>query len=380
MLQVASEDDNAALAAKLNEARRQLLAVYADLPAAYWECERFPYFTIANPPLWELAHVAWFQEYWCHRHDFALDRPVHPAALQAADDWVDSRKVAHTVRWLPGHPSREAVDAYLSDTLARTLATLANVSPEQRYPFRLALYHETMHVEALLMTLQTLGLPFPAEFAARKEACLAADRPTAEVSVAGGTHTIGSEPEPRYFVFDNERHAHARNVPAFRIDSKPVTQRAFRDFAERAYDNDGCWSESGLKWKAQYAGRREKWLSQPAANSDELVCRVSAYEAEAYCKAAGRRLPTEFEWEVAAQQNLLGDTGRVWEWTASDFLPYAGFTQDPYREYSQPWFGDHRVLKGGSWATHPDLKRPAFRNFYLPERSDVFAGFRTCAV
>jgi iron(II)-dependent oxidoreductase len=358
--------------------------VYADLPPEYWLCYRFPYLDIVNPPLWEWAHVAWFQEYWCHRHDFSLDQPTRAAALPGADDWVDSRRVPHKVRWLPGHPVREDVESYMTESLERSLSALRTCPAEQRYPFRLALYHETMHVEALLMTLRTLGLPMPRAFVEQADAVrghgIAAAVAQEERTVTRAVHDFGSPPEAEHFVFDNERGAFKRELPDFNIATLPVSRAAFREFVAEAYWSDGIWTESGLAWRATRPARRENWLTALESNLQHPVEGVSAHETEAFCRHAGRRLPTEFEWEAAARQGAIAGTGVVWEWTSSDFLPYRGFTADPYREYSQPWFGDHRVLKGGSWATHPDLKRPAFRNFYLPGRADVFAGFRTCAV
>jgi iron(II)-dependent oxidoreductase len=121
--------------------------------------------------------------------------------------------------------------------------------------------------------------------------------------------------------------------------------------------------------------RFDRWM--PIAD-DEPVRHVSWHDAMAYCEWAGRRLPTEAEWEYAALAGLE-NVGHVWEWTASTFLPYPGFLRDPYKEYSEPWFGTHKVLRGSSFATPPGVAHPRFRNFYTPDRADIFVGFRTCA-
>jgi gamma-glutamyl hercynylcysteine S-oxide synthase len=164
-----------------------------------------------------------------------------------------------------------------------------------------------------------------------------------------------------------------------------VTNAQYEEFvAAGGYLKREYWSEAGWGWKDRNAPlywrdsevrRFDCWVPRVP---DEPVMHVNWHEAQAYCKFAGRRLPSEAEWEYAALDGLEG-TRNVWEWTASPFLPYPGFVRDPYKEYSEPWFATHKVLRGGSFATPPRIARPRFRNFYTADRADIFAGFRTCA-
>ncbi len=260
------------------------------------------------------------------------------------------------------------------------------------YFFELALYHEDMHAEALLMTLQSLGLPAPS--------CAPSVRiPPGEggdAVVPGGTLRMGAEhgDDAHRFVFDNEKYAHDVDVAPFAIARRCVTQGEFAAFVDDGgYANPQLWDETGRAWLAAERRQRpahwrrahdggwdvhrfDRWLPLEPMRAMQ---HVNAFEAQAWCTWANRRLPTEAEWEKAAVDGLLATPGIVWEWTATPFRPYPGFAADPYQDYSAPWFDDHQVLRGGSWATRPRLVHARFRNFYQPHRHDAFAGFRTCA-
>jgi iron(II)-dependent oxidoreductase len=174
------------------------------------------------------------------------------------------------------------------------------------------------------------------------------------------------------FAYDNERPRHTVELASFEIDSLPVTNGEYAQFvAETGAEAPLYWEREGDRWVHTARGRRD-----PIA-PDRPVCHVSWHEADAFARWAGKRLPGEHEWEAA--QPLLDAVGQVWEWTGSDFLAYPGFAAFPYREYSEVFFGDaYKVLRGGSWATHSNLMRPSFRNWDLPQRRQIFSGFR-CA-
>ena len=332
------------------------------------------------------------------------------------------------------------------------------------YFVRLSVFHEDMHNEAFTYTRQTLAFPAPglispAEDEAVEWAIPFSTRSTireapssqtlGDAEVPGGTFILGAEREEP-FTFDNEKWAHPVEVKPFAVAKVPVTQREFAAFVdESGYARRRLWSDAGWRWREAARAVCPVYWQRTSTGGWERRCfdawiplepnqpvvHVNWYEADAYCRWAGRRLPSELEWEMAAaaepyhgavelssgkRQFPWGDQppdsrrahldwgwgqkgarcspiavnslpegdsafgcrqmiGNVWEWTSSAFQPYPGFVPDRYKEYSQPWFGTHKVLRGGCWATRARLLRNTWRNFYQPDRRDVWAGFRTCA-
>jgi iron(II)-dependent oxidoreductase len=212
-----------------------------------------------------------------------------------------------------------------------------------------------MHNEAFCYMWRTLGYP----------EVLSAPQPESQavqgdVEIPATTFVLGS-PRDGGFVFDNEKWAHAVELETFSIARRAVSNGEYLKFVEAG------------------GPAPRHWKPGAALDPRQPVLHVSWHDAQAYCRWAGRRLPSEAEWEFASTSKMLEES-LVWEWTESRFAPYPGFSPDPYVDYSQPWFADdHRVLRGGSFATPQRLRRTAFRNFYQPHRADVFCGFRTCA-
>jgi iron(II)-dependent oxidoreductase len=318
------------------------------------ERELGPKLAIVNPPRWEVGHVAWFQEYWCLR-DASEQRA---SILPNADRLYNSATVPHATRWDLPLPSFADTLAYREEVTGRLIARL-QAGDADPYFVRLAVRHEEMHAEAFHYTRQTLG--YPAPDLPEKTSSLGK---TEDQAYPGGVFRLGARPGEG-FAFDNEKWSHPVVLEPFRMARRPVTYGEFLEFVEAGGD-------APLYWKDGKVRRFDRWIDLPL---DEPVRHVSWHQANAYCRFAGRRLPTEAEWECAAPE-----PAGVWEWTASTFLPYPGFVRDPYKEYSEPWFGTHKVLRGASFATPPSVRHPRFRNFYTPERADIFAGFRTCAL
>ncbi|MEW6688782.1 MAG: SUMF1/EgtB/PvdO family nonheme iron enzyme [Pseudomonadota bacterium] len=225
-----------------------------------------------------------------------------------------------------------------------------------------------MHAEAFLYTHQTLGYANPLQEPSFPRANSGKD-----LEFQGGKFMLGAR-KAEGFVFDNEKWEHEVDIAPFRVASTPVTNRQYLEFVLDGGKPPRYWKRQDGQWLER---RFDRWLP-PAP--DAPVLHVDWNEAQAFCRWAKRRLPTEAERELAAASGGIENAAGVWEWTASDFAPYPGFEIDPYKEYSQPWFRTHKVLRGGSFAAPQRLLRNTFRNFYMPERGDVFCGFRTCSL
>jgi gamma-glutamyl hercynylcysteine S-oxide synthase len=350
----------------LQEVRRRTLDLVAHLPARDLERQVDP---IMSPLVWDLAHIAAYEDLWLV-HRFAGAPLLRPDLAARYDAFETPRAVRGEIELLDTAGARE----YMDTVRARVLATLDGREPDPVL-HEMVLRHELQHTETMRQAMELGGLLAPGE-----PALAPLDGPDDEwVAVPGGTFRMGADGDR--FAYDNERPAHDVGVDAFHIARRPVTNGTWMRFVEGGgYERREWWSDEGWAWKEDYDITHHPDVA--AGHPDAPACHVSWFEADAFARSRGARLPTEAEWERAATWNqedartLLG-VGSVWEWTASPFVGYPGFVAHPYREYSEVFFGDgYRVLRGGSWATHPRVATPTFRNWDLPQRRQIFAGVR----
>jgi gamma-glutamyl hercynylcysteine S-oxide synthase len=396
-------DGKALLAQSLREARARSLALFDRYETALGPSLRVPCTPELNLPLWELGHIGWFADWWLarnpqrHRGVNADPTAARGPARQTlrgvdADALYNSSAVPHEARWRLDLPDADAMRADLAASLRDTLDLLGDAPEDDTglYFFRLALFHEDMHAEAAVYMAQTLGFdPFHPQPAAATKAV----RPST-LHIAAADCTLGRSGPG--FAFDNELGAHAVSVDAFEIDAQPVTWAQFLPFVESgSYAQRRFWGAPGWIWRLASTDGQERqaprYLRQTTQGWEQQVfgrwqaldlaapaSHLTEFEAQAWCAWAGRRLPTEAEWEVAAQDPGF-EWGTVWEWTANPFAPFPGFVPHPYVDYSRPWFDGRPVLKGASTATVPRMRHPKYRNFFTPERNDIVAGFRSVA-
>lgn len=351
-----------------------------------------------NPPLWELGHIGWFQAFWIGRNpERVLGERASPDAQRGAagraeaDALYNSSLVPHDSRWQLPLPDAEATKDDLARQLDEALALLQVAGPDDDalYFFRLALLHEDMHHEAALYMARGLGLPIDDP----RWAAHALPDPGAALTFEASTWRLGSDPGTG-FAFDNERPACTVALPDFEIDRQAVRWAEYLPFVEAGgYTQAGWWSEVGARWLVEQAQELPRYLRRAGSTWEqwrhgrwqaldlrEAACHLTLHEAAAWCRWAGRRLPTEAEWERAACTATADFRwGDVWEWTASAFAPFPGFEPHPYRDYSAPWFDGRPVLRGASHCTQPRMRHPRYRNFFTATRNDVPAGFRSCA-
>jgi iron(II)-dependent oxidoreductase len=418
-------------ARELEAVRARSLGLLEPVPEPDLKRQHSP---LMSPLVWDLAHVGNYEEIWLLRTIAGL-----PASDPQLDDIYDAfkhaRKERTRLRLLDPQQSRTYISnirGMVFDTLEKIELDPANPLLAEGYVYGMVIQHEHQHDETMLATLNLRRSEYPLV-----EPEMPAGMPLAvkEVLVKGGVFQMGTDIEP--WAYDNERRAHMVDLPSFWIDTAPVSNADYIGFIESGgYDEGRWWSQNGWAWRHEeglehpqfWIARGGRWYRsrfgriEPLA-LDEPVQHVCFYEAEAYAKWAGKRLPTEAEWEKAASWDPVASSkrrypwgderpapehanleqrhfrpapigaypagvspygchqlvGDVWEWTSSDFTAYPGYSWFPYKEYSDVFFDKgYKVLRGGSWATHPTAIRTTFRNWDFPIRRQIFCGFR-CA-
>jgi iron(II)-dependent oxidoreductase len=368
-----SPDVEQALSA-LSDARDRTLALVAHLSAAELERVHSP---IMSPLVWDLAHIGAYEDLWlAHRHGGLELLRADLAGLY--DAFETPRAIRGQIEALDAGQAR----TYMSAVRERSREALARRGLGDGVSCEMVLRHELQHSETMRQTMAIAGL-----LAAGEPPLAAMLAEPGWLEIPAGSFAMGAGADG--FAYDNERPRHTRELGGFAIARRPVSNASWMRFSEGGgYERREWWSDEGWAWKEEDDITHHPAVA--AGHPEAPVCHVSWFEADAFSRAHGARLPTEAEWERAATWSRrdahvegledggrLADTGEVWEWTASHFAPYPGFRAFPYREYSEVFFGgDYRVLRGGSWATHARVAGPHFRNWDLPRRRQIFAGVR----
>lgn len=396
-----------------------------------------PKLDIVNPLLWEIGHTAYFHELWTLRY---MDGAA--PFLENADELYDSISIAHEDRWNLPLLSLDDTRAYMQQVLDAEINRLKNkeVTALDLYLTRYAVFHEDMHTEAYTYSRRTLNYPAPV-FANTMLVDENYDTGPLEgdVEISGGRFFLGAN-EDSDFCFDNEKWQHPVNIETFSIAKAATSYQQYAAFVDDGgYQDPQYWDQEGWNWLQENdLHAPDGWKKDANGNwlirefdqwkpmrAHAAVIHISWYEASAWCHWAKRRLPSEAEWELAASGSPgninekrkypwgdesptvehvnmnaramrtidvsalpAGDSafgcrqmlGNVWEWTADTFNPYPGFVADMYQDYSEPLFGQTKVLRGGAWPTRSRMIRNTWRNYYGPDRNDVFAGFRSCTL
>jgi gamma-glutamyl hercynylcysteine S-oxide synthase len=357
--------------AALQRARRQTLALVAELSDEQLTRVHSP---IMSPLVWDLGHIAAYEDLWLAHRLGGLEL-LRAHLAERYDAFETPRAVRGQIDLLGPSDARE----YLRRVRERTLELIGDQGVADPVILEMVVRHELQHSETMRQTLAIAG-----QLACEDRAAM--DRPRTHdddghavehwVTFPAGPFTMGA-PAQR-FSYDNERPRHSVRLDAFQIAREPVSAGMWMSFVRAGgYRRRELWSPAGWAWLREQPTEHHPAIAHARAQAP--VCHVSWYEANAFARAHGARLPSEAEWERAAGDagRALADVGRVWEWTSTPFDGYPGFQAHPYREYSEVFFGSaYRVLRGGSWATHRRVAGVTFRNWDLPARRQIFAGLR----
>jgi iron(II)-dependent oxidoreductase len=357
----------------LDEARQRTFALVAHLDEEELERVHSP---IMSPLAWDLGHIAAYEDLWlAHRHG---GLPLlRPELADLYDAFETPRAVRGEIDALGAAESRD----YLAAVRARTAVVLAQRGSGDGTICEMVVRHELQHGETMRQTMAIAGL-----LPAGEPPLGRMHGPEGWIEIAAGEFAMGAPPDG--FAYDNERPRHVVELGPFRVAARPVSNASWMRFAEGGgYERREWWSDEGWAWKQEHDITHHPAIAN--GYPEAAACHVSWFEADAFARAQGARLPSEAEWERAAggpsrqdrplarAEAALEGVGAVWEWTSSCFYGYPGFRAHPYREYSEVFFGDrYRVLRGGSWATHPRVAALTFRNWDLPQRRQIFSGLR----